>query len=70
MQIKLAIDEMTLLEIACKRTDKIYLEFGLDFGYYISSPHLVMNLILKISKEEKDQINDMGQHLFVERLMS
>ena len=48
-----------------QKTDKIYGECGLDLGYYFSTPHLVMDLILKISKEEIGLITDVDQHLFV-----
>jgi hypothetical protein len=49
--------------------DKIHEEFELDLGYYFSTPHLVMDLILKISNAEIGLINDVDQHLFVERSM-
>jgi hypothetical protein len=62
-----ASDVLTLLDIVCKNTDQIYSEFGLDIGYYFSTPHLVMDLILKISREEIRLITDVDQHLFVER---
>ena len=65
----LASDVLTLLDIVCKNTDQIYSEFGLDIGYYFSTPHLVMDLILKISREEIGLITDVDQHLFVERSM-
>ena len=32
--------------------NKIYHELGLDMGLCFSTPHLVMDLIFKISKEE------------------
>ena len=60
---------LTLLDIMCKNTDKIYEEFNLDLGYYFSSPHLVMDLILKISGEKIGLITDIDQHLFIERSM-
>ena len=53
----------------CKNTDKIYGELNLDLGYYFSSPHLVMDLILKISGEKIGLITDIDQHLFIERSM-
>jgi hypothetical protein len=65
----LASDVLTLLDVVCKNTDQIYSEFGLDIGYYFSTPHLAMDLILKISKEEIGLITDVYQHLFVERSM-
>jgi hypothetical protein len=65
----LASDVLTLLDCFCKNTDKIYLEFGFDLGYYFSTPNLVMDLILKISKEEIGLITDVDQHLFFERSM-
>ena len=68
-KIYLASDLLTLLDILCKNTHETYGEFGLDLGYYFSTPHLVMDLILKISKEEIGLITDVDQHLFVERLM-
>jgi hypothetical protein len=51
-RLYMANDVWTLLDIVCKKTDKIYGEFGLDLGYYFSTPHLVMDLIIKISKDE------------------
>ena len=68
-RLYLASDVLTLLDIVCKNTDQIYSEFGLDIGYYFSTPHLVMDLILKISREEIGLITDVDQHLFVERSM-
>ena len=44
-RLYLASDVLTLLDIVCKNTDQIYSEFGLDIGYYFSTPHLVMDLI-------------------------
>ena len=55
----------TLLNIVCKNTDKIFL----DFGYNFSTPHLMMDLILKISVEEIYLIIDVDQNFFVERSM-
>ena len=49
----LARDVLMFLDIVCKNTNKIYEEFGLDLGYYCSTSHPVMDLILKISKEKK-----------------
>jgi hypothetical protein len=63
----LGSDVLTLLDIVCKNIDQIYSEFRLDIGYYFSTPHLVMDLILKISREEIGLITDVDQHLFVER---
>jgi hypothetical protein len=68
-RLYLASDVLTLLDIVCKNTDKIYGEFGLDLGYYFSTPHLVMDLFLKISKEEISLITDVDQSLFVKRSM-
>jgi hypothetical protein len=68
-KIYLASDVLTLLDIVCKKMGKIYEEFGLDMGYYFSTPHLVMDLILKISNVEIGLITDVHQHLFVERPM-
>ena len=48
----LASDILTFLDIVCENTDKIHEEFGLYLGYYFSTPHLVMDLILKISGAE------------------
>ena len=47
--------------------DKILEEFGLDFWYFISTSHLVMDLILKISNEKKGLMTDVDQHLIVIR---
>ena len=68
-RLYLASDVLTLLDIVSKNTDQIYSEFGLDIGYYFSTPHLVMDLILKISREEIGLITDVDQHLFVELSM-
>ena len=68
-KLYLSSDVLTLLDIMCKNTDKIYEEFNLDLGYYFSSPHLVMDLILKISGEKIGLITDIDQHLFIERSM-
>jgi len=47
-----ASDVLTLLNIVCRNTDKIYEEFWLDLRYYFSTVHLVIDLILKISSEK------------------
>jgi hypothetical protein len=60
---------LTLLDIVCKNTVQIHSEFGLDIGYYFSTPHLVMELTLKITREEIGLITDVDQHLFVEKPM-
>ena len=65
----LASDVLTLLDIVCKNTDQIYSDFGLYISYYFSTLHLVMDLILKMSREEIGLITDVDQHLFVERSM-
>jgi len=63
----LASEILTLLDIVCKNTEKICQEFGFDLGYCFLTPHLMMDLILKVGKEEIGVIADMDQHLFVER---
>jgi len=68
-KIYLASDALTLLDFLYRNADKIYSEFGLDLGYYFSTLHLIMDLILKISKEEIGLITDVYQRLFVERSM-
>ena len=40
-------DVLTPLDIVCKNKDKICEEFGLDLGHYFSTPHPVIDLILK-----------------------
>ena len=62
-------DVLTLLDIVCKTVDNICEKFGLDLGYYFSTPHQVMDLILRISRKEIGMITDRDQQLFVERSM-
>jgi len=53
----LASDVLTLLDNVCKNMDKIYDKFGLNSGYYFSTPHLEVGFILKISR-----ISTTGKH--------
>ena len=50
-----------------KNIDKIYKEYGLDLGYYFSTPRVAMDLIIQISKEKISLITEGDQHLFFER---
>ena len=62
----LASDVLTLMNYVCKKTDTIYMELGLDLGYYFLTPHLVINLFLETSDEKIGLITNVDQHLFVE----
>jgi len=59
VECTLQSDESTLLDTVCKNTYKIYTGFVLNIGYYFSIAHLVMILIVKISKKEIGLITDV-----------
>ena len=59
----LASEIMTLLDILCKNTDKIYEEFGLELGYYFTTPLLVMDLIFETRDEKIGLITPTDQSL-------
>ena len=65
----LASDVLMLLASESKKTDEIYEELRLDLGYYLSTPHPAMDIILKISKEKIGLITYVDYHLFLEKSM-
>ena len=57
---------LTLLDMFCKNMVKIHQEFVFDLGYYFIAPHLLLDLILEISKEEIGLITDVDNYLFAD----
>ena len=64
----MASDVLKYLHIVFKSKNKIK-EFWLDLGYYFSTTHLVLDLILKTSNEKIGLISDVDRYLFAERSM-
>ena len=62
----LTSDVLTSLDIVYKTQIKYTRNLGYIWGI-ILTPHMVIDLVLRISKEKTSLITDVDQHLFVER---